>query len=85
MADRRCLWQVEILNNLKVLDFLSLNGRPSLPPAGRYPQKNEGLALVKPLWRTVVASKSSTLEGLGFSKPPWLKSGFCELGWQCPR
>ena len=38
MADRRCLQRVEILK-MEVLDCLCLYGRPSLPLAGRSPQK----------------------------------------------
>ena len=37
-------------------------------------KKHEGLEIVKPPWRTVVASgksKSSTIEGLWFFKPLW--------------
>ena len=54
MTDRRCLQRVEILKQMKVLDSLSLHGRASLPPAGRNPQKNGILRVLKPQWRTVV-------------------------------
>ena len=73
MLDRRGLQRVEILSKNEGLGFVSLCGRPSLPPAGRNPQKLKILDF-KPLVRGVIASggsKSLQIEGLGFFKPLW--------------
>ena len=68
MADRRCLWQVDILKIEGLGFLLGLCGRPSLPLAGRNPEKLEVLDLLslgvadrRCLWQVDILK----IEGLG--------------------